>query len=260
MEIWAIIFYITSILVIVIPLILCYKVFSKSPKGSCSTGMTVFCLIYTAPGYGCGTAGAVITDLNTFMIILWIFGALTGIGVGSLNYKYLRQNSKITHDHYAFNHSTGLISFYAFLYFALLGTIIMLVEDQDFDEEDSEIFGFFELKYRQRAWAYFLTEVVHFSGLFLSTIGEYYVLKHDLTKMLLIYFMIAQMVTYTFNLCYLVDFKVAYVVIILLFDIINIVLGIFLWIKYYSDAEPENTQNSGENAGNTGKLLTASNY
>ena len=259
MEIWAIIYYIISILVIVIPLCLCYTKFSKSPKGSCLRGLSSFIIIYSAPGYGGGSIGVVITDLNTFMIVMWIIGAATAIGLGLLNYRFLKLNSKITHDHYAFNHSTGLISFYAFLYFALLGTLILLVEDREFDEDDETMFGFFELKYRQRAWAYFLIELVHFSGFFLSTIGEYYVLKHDLSKMLLIYIMVAQMVTYSFNLCFLVDFKAAYITIILLFGIINIVLGILLWIKYYSDAEPANTENSGENAENTGKLLTTTN-
>ena len=100
------------------------------------------------------------------MIVMWIIGAATAIGIGLLNYRFLKLNSKITHYHYAFNHSTGLISFYAFLYFALLVTLILLVEDREFDEDDEIMFGTFELKYRQRAWAYFLIELVYFSGFF----------------------------------------------------------------------------------------------
>ena len=245
MEAWGIICYIMAILVIAIPLFLCYKVFNKCEKGSCSNGCAIFCAIYASPCFG-GSIGVVFQTLTVFMIIIWIFSVLSGIGIGLLNYRFLKLKAKITHDDYSFNHAAGIISLYAFLYFVLIGSLIMFIEDE---EEDS--LDFFELKYRQRAWIYFLVECVQFSGLFLSTMGEYYVLKHDLSKYILIYFMVGQMLPFPFNLSYLLEFKTGYIVIIIIFGIANSALGTYLWMKYKSDTGPIIVENK------TNELVTA---
>ena len=243
MEIWAIIFYIFAFLILAVPLTLSFIFFKKCPKGSCAKGSLVFTNIYLAPGYINGSTVALITDLSTFMIVLWIIGGLSGIGIAILNFVLTKRNAKITHDDYAFNHTSGLIGCYGLLYFFAICILIHLIEDED-DKSDKEssIFGYFEFKYRQRAWIYFLVEIVHFSGFFLSTMGIYYILKHDLPKCFLVILMVTQSVSYAFNISYLFDFQMAYIIIIVVLGIINIIIGCYLWIKYKSDAEPFNDQ------------------
>ena len=163
-----------------------------------------------------------------------------------MNYRFIKLKAKVTHDHYAFNHATGLISVYAFLYFIAIDSLVMFIED-----EEEALLDFLELKYRQRAWIYFLVEIVQFSGLFLSTMGEYYVLKHDLSKYILIYFMVGQMLPFPFNLSYLLEFKTGYIVIIIIFGIANSALGTYLWMKYKSDTGPIIVENK------TNELVTA---
>lgn len=230
MEVWSIFFYITSVLIIVILVTLCYKKFPKGETGSCSNGTLVFSLILSAPGAG-GGATITLESFSDLMILIWILGAISGIGVGILNFVYIKRKAKKSYNDYAFNHSTGLISAYSFLYFVVLGTLILLVEDSD-PKEDS--FLDIPFKYREHAWAYYLIELVYFSGLFLSTMGEYFAIKNDLPALIYIYFMLEQMMAYSFNLAILLDFKTAYILVIIIFSLVNILSGIYIWSKYNS--------------------------
>ena len=79
MSIWAIIHFLFSIGFIVVPLILCYKKFSKAVKGSYINAFNVFVIIYTCPSY---TGGAVvsISSFADIQLLLGIIGGIIGLG------------------------------------------------------------------------------------------------------------------------------------------------------------------------------------
>ena len=66
MEIWSIIFYITSLASIIIPTIFCYKKFYKAEVGSCSRGASIFFYINFLPSFG-GSGGVIIDSFNTYL-------------------------------------------------------------------------------------------------------------------------------------------------------------------------------------------------
>ena len=89
MEIWSIIFYITSLASIIIPTIFCYKKFYKAEVGSCSRAASIFFYINFLPSFG-GSGGVVIDSFNTLLIIIWIVGITIGIGLAILNWWFLK--------------------------------------------------------------------------------------------------------------------------------------------------------------------------
>ena len=46
--------------------------------------------------------------------------------------------------------------------------------------------------------------------------------------------MLEQMMAYSFNLAILLDFKTAYILVIIIFSLVNILSGIYIWSKYNS--------------------------
>ena len=236
MEAWSIIYYITSLAILIVPIILCYKIFSKGGKGSYCNGSYIFSIINFSPAYAGGVT-IMIDSFSTLMLIVWIIGSVLGLGIALVNYTQLHKNAKTSHDDYAFNHASGLIGCYAFLYFVMYGTLILLIED----DED---FDFFELAYRKHAWIYYFVELIYFSGLFLSTCAEYFILKHDLNKIILAFLIIVQSLLYTLNIVIILDFKVIFIVILAIVSLAEISYGLFLFIKYYSDNDPEEISNT----------------
>ena len=231
MEIWSIIFYITSLASIIIPTIFCYKKFYKAEVGSCSRAASIFFSLNFLPSFG-GSGGVVIDSFNTLLIIIWIVGITIGIGLAILNWGFLKfKKPESCHDDIAFNHSSGITSSYAFLYFAMYGTLILFIkDDEDFD--------FFELAYRKHAWIYYFVELIYFTGFFLSTSSVFFILKHDLNKYILISLIAMQSLLYAINLVIILDFKTSYILILVFVSLIEIGIGFFYWKNYYSDKEP----------------------
>ena len=232
MEIWSIIFYITALAICIIPTIFCYKKFSKGGEGSCSNGVSSFILINFAPSFG-GSGGVMVDSFTTLMIIIWMMGIIVGIGVAIMNWITLKKKKepKKCHDDLAFNHSTGITAVYAFLYFVMYGTLILLIED------DND-FSFFELAYRKHAYIYFLVELVYFTGFFFSTSSVFFILKYDLEKIFLILIIAVQSLLYCINIVIILDFKIYFILILVIASLIEIGYGFYLWKKYYSDEDP----------------------
>ena len=231
MEIWSLIFYITAFASFIIPTIFCYKKFSKAEKGSCINGMSAFITLNFLPSFG-GSGGVMIDSFSTLMIIVWIFAILIGIGVALLNWRIIdKQSPKTKHDDFAFNHSTGVTGSYSFLYFALYGTLILFIED----DED---FSFFELAYRKHAWIYYIIELIYFTGFFFSTSSVFFILKYDFNKLILIPIIIVQSFLYVINVVIILDFSTSFIIILVTASLIEIGFGLYIWKNYYSDVEP----------------------
>ena len=149
-----------------------------------------------------------------------------------MNWRFLKiKKPESCHDDVAFNHSSGITSSYAFLYFAIYGTLILFIkDDEDFD--------FFELAYRKHAWIYYFVELIYFTGFFLSTSSVFFILKHDLNKYILISLIAMQSLLYAINLVIILDFKTSYILILVFVSLIEIGIGFFYWKNYYSDKEP----------------------
>lgn len=238
MEFWSVIFFITSLASFIVPLVLCYKMFSKGPKGSYSNGAFIFTMINFSPAYG-GSITVMVDSFLELMILVWIIGSIIAIGIILVNIFYLKKNGKNSHDDYAFNHSSGLIGCYAMFYFAMYGFLILFIED----DED---FSFMELAYRKHAWIYYFIELIYFSGLFLSSCTEFFILKYNLNKIILIIIIIAQILLYVLNIVIILDFKVMYIITILIISLIEIGFGVFIWKKYYSDVDPPLPENDNK--------------
>jgi hypothetical protein len=231
MEIWALIFYITALAICIIPTIFCYKKFSKGGEGSCSNAFSSFIAINFAPSLG-GSGGVIVDSFTTLVIVAWIIGIIIGIGVALINWITLKKREpKKCHDDLAFNHSTGITVAYAFLYFVMYGTLILLIED----DED---FSFFELAYRKHAYIYYIVELVYFTGFFFSASSVYFVLKYDLKKYILILIMTVQSLLYGINIVIILDFRIAVIAILVIGSLTEIGYGFYLWKTYYSDEEP----------------------
>lgn len=238
MEFWSVIFFITSLAFFIVPIVLCYKMFSKGPKGSYVNGCYIFTMINFSPAYG-GSIGPLIDSYSTLMLLIWIIGSIVAIAIILLNYFLMKKKAKISHDDYAFNHSSGLIGCYSMFYFAMYGFLILFIED----DED---FSFFELAYRKHAWIYYFIELIYFSGLFLSSCTEFFIIKYDLNKIILIFIIIAQTVAYVMNIAIIIEFKAMYLITILIISLIEIGYGVFIWKNYYSDVDPPLPENENK--------------
>lgn len=237
---WAVIFFLFAISSIIIPLTLSCKYFNKGDKDLYKKSLLTYILIYCSPGYTNGSSTLVIDSFPILMLFLWLMGGASAFGIVLFNYYCILKNfAKITHDDFAFNNATNSITIYGFLYFTGIGLLIIFVGDSEPTEN-----GFSEFKYIGRAWIYLLIEIVHLTGFFFTTIGQYYIIKYDLSKWYLAILMITQIISYTFNLSYIFDFQILYVVIILVLGIINLSLGIHLWVKFRPCAEPNDERNS----------------
>ncbi len=231
MEIWSLIFYITALAICIIPTILCYKKFSKGGEGSCSNAASSFMLINFSASIG-GSGGVIVDSFTTLIIIIWIFAIFIGIGVALINWLTLKKKKpKECHDDLAFNHSTGITAIYAFLYFVMYGTLILLFEDD-------ENFTFFEIAYRKHAYIYYIVELLYFAGFFFSTSTVFFILKYDLKKYILILMMIVQSLLYAINIAIILDFRIAFISILVLGSFAEIGYGLYLWKTYYSDEDP----------------------
>lgn len=231
MEIWALIYYITALALIIIPTIFCCTKFSKAKGGTCISGACFFLMMNFLPSpFGIGGANAkLINSFLEIMILLWILGIGIGIGIAFLNWKILKQkNPKITHNDTAFSHSVGMTSLYSFLYFVMYGTLIYFFED----DED---FRYFEIAYRKHAWKYYIIELIYFTGFFFSTSVVFFILKYDLNKVILIFLMIAQSSLYAINNIIIFDFRNLFILILVITSIFEIGYGYYIWKKYYSD-------------------------
>ena len=236
MEFWSVIFFLTSFASLIVPIVLCYKIFKKGPKGSYINGCYIFSMINFAPAYGGGVT-IMIDSYSTLMIVVWIFACLLGFGIAIANYFFIKKNAKISHDDYAFNHSSGLTGGYALLYFFMYGFLILKIEDDDD--------FLFVLAYRKHAWIYYFVELIYFSGLFLSTSTEFFILKYDLNKLILIPIVIAQSALYALNIAIIIEFKTIYIIIIVIISLIDIGSGLYIWKKFYSDEDtPIENENS----------------
>ena len=167
------------------------------------------------------------------MIFFWVIGILLGIGMAIINWITLkkRREPKKCHDDFAFNHSTGITAAYAFLYFVLYGTLILLIEDD-------KHFSFFELAYRKHAYIYYLVELVYFTGFFFSASSVFFILKYDLNKCFLILVMAIQSLLYALNIVIIIDLRIANIAILVLGSLIQVSYGFYLWKTYYSDEDP----------------------
>jgi len=231
MEIWSIIFYITALAICIIPTIFCYKKFSKGGEGSCSNAVSNFFLINFAPTFG-GSGGIMVDSFKTIVIIIWVIGIILGICLALVNWITLKKKDlKKCHDDLAFNHSTGITTAYACLYFILYGTFILLIKDD-------ENFSLFELAYRKHAYIYYLVELVYFTGFFFSVTSVFFVLKNDLKKLFLILIMIVQSLLYSINIVIIIDFRIALIAILIIGSLGQIGYGFYLWKAYYSDEDP----------------------
>lgn len=229
MEAWPITYYTTALTILIIPIILCYNKFDKGEAGSYKNGAYIFAFTFI-PGIGGSGIGPVINSFSTLLIIIYIFAFIIGIGIMIINFIILRKNAKESHDDYAFNHASGLIGVYGLFYFFTYGTLILLFKD----DED---FSFFELAYRKRAWIYYFVELIYFAGLFLSSCTEFFILKYNLNKNILIAIVIFQSLLYAFNLVIILDFKILYIIFIIVVSLIQIGYGIYIWKNKYSDKE-----------------------
>jgi hypothetical protein len=234
----AIIFFITSLALLIVPIIFCYKKFNKGGKGSYIRGFRNFIILYLFVCFFNVGAEMIINSYSTLKTILWILYICLGIAIALLNIIVIKKNAKISHDDYSFNNSSGITGCYSFLYFSIYGAIILYAGvNRNFrpiiDNFGSEYVG----DYIKNAWIYYCTYLVYFSGFFFCTSTQYFIFKYDLNKIILIFLTIIQIVLLPLNSMIINELNSKHIIIILSFSLFEIVLGCYFWKKYYSDLD-----------------------
>ena len=248
MKFWAIIFYITSLALLIVPIIFCYKKFNKGGKGSYFRGFRNFIIVFLC---GCVfTVGAemIIDSYSTLLNTIWILDICLGIIIVLLNIIVIKKNAKISHDDYSFNNSSGITGCYSFLYFVMYGSIILFVEvHYDYCPIINNFGSIYFGDYIEDAWKYYCTYLVYFTGFFFCSSTQYFIFKYNLNKIILIFLSIIQSVLYVLNSILILELNSLYIIIILSFSLFEIVLGYYFWKKYYSDLDLPKPEDQTDN-------------
>ena len=214
MSIWAIIHFLFSIGFIVVPLILCYKKFSKAVKGSYINAFNVFVIIYTCPSYT-GGAAVSISSFAELQLLLGIIGGIIGLGVFILDYGLLKCKNwaKESHDDFAFNHASGIIGGYAFFYFIIFGALSLVVPD-------GEKILDHKFYYESNAFSILAIESFYMIGVLFSVTNTFFLIKYEPSNshILGILNIAQQTYLYTINILFILDFNSFYIANLVIFS------------------------------------------
>ena len=222
----ALIFLIMSILCIIIPIIICYKIFSKGAKESLLQGLSYVSMLTFSP-LSISTAGVQLSIQTVLIVFLFIELAI-GITYACMNFSFIKKNIQ-SHDHTWFFYYFFFFRFFCYFYFNF-----------DFYKEEKIIILEIEIK------VFYLCilsiYIILFSfGIFFSIVFEYIFYKYKKFQIGIIYAFIYQLFVYSSN-C-LVAFINWIIFIMIICPIINIIIGLLAW-KFYSTDEEINVENN----------------
>ena len=108
--------------------------------------------------------------------------------------------------------------------------MVALKKDYLFEDEKDVPFSF---TFYKNAFIYYIGELFLYSGNFFNIFAECIIIKYNLSKFYIILLILFQMILYPFHMIYLFNFKIIFVVIIIVLSIIEIFVGIIIYKKYY---------------------------
>ena len=228
----ALIFLIMSILCIIIPIIICYKIFSKGAKESLSQGLSHVLMLTFSP-LSISLTGVQLSIQTVLIIFLFIELAI-GITYACLNFSFIKKNIQ-SHDHTIINFAFGSFIFFSFFFFFIIFILILI-----FYKEEKIIILEIEIKV---LYLFILSlYIILFSfGIFFSIVFEYIFYKYKKFQIGIIYAFIYQIFVYCSN--FLVAFINWIIFIMIICPIINIIIGLLAW-KFYSIDEEINVENN----------------
>ena len=231
----ALLFFIITILCIIIPIIICYKIFSKGEKKSLVQGISLVSILTFSP-LSFSTAGVKLS-IQTILIILLILGLLIGFSYAYFNYAYIKKNIQ-SHDHTIINFAFGsFIIFSSFDFFAIFILTLIFYKNEKIIISNIEINGLH---------LFFISIYIFlFSfGIFFSIVFEFLFYKYQKNQIGIYYAFIYQLFVYSSN--YLVAFLNWFIILIIICPIINIIIGFSAWKSYSTDETKlgENNNNS----------------
>ena len=232
----SLVFFIISLLLFIIPIIICYKFFSKGEKGSLTKSMYLVTLLTIIPS---STSGAPVTmtseSARNFLLFI---GLVVGVVFAVINICEIKKNIQY-HDHFIVNYACGAFIAYTFYIYVIIGIIIWILTDKNGELK------IFDVVFSN--WLLFYISVyifICFLGVCCSLVFEFIFYKYHKMQFLIALAFIFQISVYCFNVFIIFGAKnIIYVNLII--SIICIGLSIFAWYNYSKDEE--NTINNSIN-------------
>ena len=123
----SVLFIIISLICLIVPIIICYKFFSKGEKGSMATSMYYVSMLTFAPMSVFAPVVQLSVEVTKYLSL--IFGFVLGITFIGLNFYAIKKNVQY-HDHYIINYACGVFVMYTFFFYFVIGIVIWILTDE----------------------------------------------------------------------------------------------------------------------------------
>ncbi len=235
----SVLFIIISLICLIVPIIICYKFFSKGEKGSMATSMYYVSMLTFAPMSVFAPVVQLSVEVTKYLSL--IFGFVLGITFVGLNFYAIKKNIQY-HDHYIINYACGVFVMYTFFFYFVIGIVIWILTD-----ENGEIKVFNNDFTNQRIFIISVYIFIYFLGVSSSFIFEFLFYKNNKFKYLIGLAFVIQFSVFFFNVFTIFDiFNASYLNLII--AISCICLSIFAWFTLSTNEERTSqiTSNSDE--------------
>jgi hypothetical protein len=233
---------ITGVAFVVIPIII-ILIKLKDKKNNFSEFIRYFSIavmIYIIPfTLSSNIINSGVNDKEFLITMLWIIvgiaiflGLISGLVYYFIIKKSLKENSKIISFIYSLGITGGYASCFYIVYGIFLKYLLPLYKDSD---NLSFIITLFEYPF-----VVYVIDLVLYLGHFFNIFTITIILKYNLNKIYIILLIIFQSVLYPLHLAYVSSYIIGLIIVIILMSIIEIILGIIIYIKYGRNKIDEN--------------------